>query len=57
MQYTEQVNHVPQRHAHDAAEAQHLRRVWAHDPTARWLLALDAAIRRVAGAVGALFAG
>lgn len=32
-----------------------LAREWTHDPTARWLLALDGAIRRVARAVAGLF--
>jgi hypothetical protein len=32
-----------------------LAREWAHDPTARWVLALDGAIRRAARAVAAWF--
>ena len=32
-----------------------LAREWAHDPSARWLLALDRAIRRAAWAMAGFF--
>jgi hypothetical protein len=38
-------------------ELQELQRQWGHDPSARWLLALDAAIRRFARVIDDLLAG
>jgi len=38
-------------------ELQELQREWSHDLSARWLLALDAAIRRFARVIEDLLAG
>jgi hypothetical protein len=40
---------------HDLREHRALTREWAHDAGARWLIALDAAIRRAAWAVAGFF--
>jgi len=44
-----------QDHAQEALQQRQLAQQWAHDPTARWLLALDGAIRRAAWAVAGFF--
>jgi hypothetical protein len=40
---------------HDLREHRALAREWAHDASARWLIATDAAIRRFAWAVAGFF--
>jgi hypothetical protein len=40
---------------HDEREQRELAREWSDDPSARWLIALDAAIRRAARAVAGFF--
>jgi len=39
----------------DLAEHRELRREWAHDAGARWLISADAAIRRAAHAIAGWF--
>jgi len=40
---------------HNLREHRALARQWAHDASARWLIAMDAAIRRAAWAVAGFF--
>ncbi|MDB5805772.1 MAG: hypothetical protein JWN73_3094 [Betaproteobacteria bacterium] len=59
MQNTHSLTHRTVRETHQDSREERLRcelaREWAHDPTARWLLAADGAIRRAARAVAGLF--